>query len=267
MDDAVARDGAAPVDRFFALEGSQSPARFADQDRGRTDIIGVHPRIDHGVGAAQENLPVAVEIGESTRRVACARQLNQGVSGPRLGELLETSVHHRRIGKGRHLGHLDRHAVVSRALALRRGKEIAGSGHVGDAGHGHAVRFDPDEDRPSGQAPNEGSRSVDRINDETHRGVVSKSAGLLAEETRVRIVSKHVLADRLLDFAIGHGDRAAVRLFFRDDTLLKVFHRSVARAHNDFLERAHRAKSTNTIDVEPLAHVRSMTCLTGCVKR
>jgi hypothetical protein len=68
-------------------------------------------------------------------------------------------------------------------------------------------------------------------------------------------------------FAIGHGDRAAVRLFFRDDTLLKVFHRSVARAHNDFLERAHRAKSTNTIDIEPLAHVRSMTCLTGCVKR
>jgi hypothetical protein len=36
--------------------------------------------------------------------------------------------------------------------------------------------------------------------------------------------------------------------------------------HDDFLERAHRAKSTNTIEVEPVAHVRSMTCLAVCVK-
>ena len=156
---------------------------------------------------------------------------------------------------------------MRRALALHRRKQIAYGGHVGDARHRHAVCFDPDEDRPCGQPANEGTCSVDGINDEPQRRIVAMPAGLLTEEPRVRKLSEHVIADRLLDFAICDRDRAAVRLLLRRDTLSKVLHRRITCEHDDFLERAHRAKSTNTIDVEPLAHVRSMTCLTGCVKR
>ena len=91
-------------------------------------------------------------------------------------------------------------------------------------------------------------------------------AGLLAEELRMWIFRQHVLTDRLLRFAVGYGDRAAVGLLLGDDTFAKVFHRGVAGADDHLLERAHRAKSANTIDVELDAHGRSMTCLTGSVK-
>jgi len=151
-------------------------------------------------------------------------------------------------------------------VTLRGDEKISGRRHVGDPGDGHAVRFDPEKNRPCGQATNEGSCSVDRIHDEAELGVVTVSAGFLSEELRLRIFRQDILTDRLLGFAVGRRDRAAVGLLLRDDTFQKVLHRGVAGADDQIFERAHCAKSTNTIDVELDAHGLSMTCLTGSVK-
>ena len=133
MDDAVARDGAAAVDSLFALEGGEPPSRLADQDRGRTDIIGLHPRVDHSVRAAEENLPIAVEIGESASRIACSGQPDQRVAHPRVGELLEAAMGHGGVCEGRYVGHPNRRAVVCRAVALHGRKKVSGSRHIGNA--------------------------------------------------------------------------------------------------------------------------------------
>ena len=266
MDDAVACDGAAAVDRLFALEGGKPATRLADQDRRRTNIIGLDPRIDHGVRTAEENLPVAIEVGKPARRITCIGQSDQRVSYTAFGELLEAAVCHGRVREGGHLGHSNRGAIVSRAVALHGGKQIPGGRHVRDAGDRYAVCFDPDEDRPGGQPANEGSRSIDRINDESEPGVVAVSAGLLAEKLRLWIFVEHVITNRVLDFAIRRGDRAAIGFLFRRDTLPKVLHRSIASPDDHLLEPTQCSKSADAIDVEPLAHGRSMTCLTGSVK-
>jgi hypothetical protein len=88
MDDTVARDGAAAVDRFLAAERAESTARLTNQDGGCADVIRLHTGVDHRIRAPEENLPVTVEVRESTRRIARAGEPKQRVAHPGFRKLL-----------------------------------------------------------------------------------------------------------------------------------------------------------------------------------
>lgn len=259
MDDSVARDGSTAVNRFFAAEGSEPSARLADEHGGRADIIGLNARVDHCIGASQQDLPITVEIGAAARDVAGVGQAKERVSDPRHRELLKPAMGHRRVGKRTDLGHLNWLAVVGRALALHPDEEVVCSRHVRDADDGNAVRLDAQEHRPGRPAADEGAGAIDRIDDEAEPGAAFENAGFFAEEAGVGKGRDDVITNDLLRFAIGDRHRAAIRLLLGDHALLKMLQRSFACSARNVLQRVQSVRSADTSDVERFAHERSMT--------
>jgi len=267
MDDAIARDRAAAVDRLFTLEGGESPARLANQDRRRTDIIGLHPWVDHRVRTPQKNLPVPVEIRAAASDIARIGQANERLSDPGHRELLQPAMGDRSVGQGSQLRYTHLRAIVRRAVALNGRKEIVVRRHVRQTNDRNPFGLDAQEHRPGCPTPDEGACSVDRINDESNSLAVAMTPGFLPEEACVWVGREHVVANDLFGLAIGDGDRAPVGLFFRHDSSLKMLQRRVPCATHEIFQRAQPLHSANTIGVELDAHGRSMTCLTGSVKR